>query len=111
MSALMKRISLVAILIFVFSGVSFAQNPRKTQAIIKTSAECQFCKKSIEKKLSSIKGVRKVNCDYQKHEIDVLFNSKKVSLNDIRKTLNEMGYDADDQPANNVKSNTIKHNK
>src|ERR1700741_3674744 len=111
MASIFKKLTFITLLLFFVGGTALAQNPRRTKATIKTSAECKFCKQSIEKSLGAMNGVRKVTCDYQKHEVYVMFNSKKTSLNDIKKALNDLGYDADDQPASNVKANSIKQNK
>ncbi len=88
-----------------------AQHPRRTKDTIKTTAECKFCKETIEKSLSKVKGIRKVTCDYQKHEVYVVYNSKRTNINDIRKVLTDLGYDADDMKANNVKTKQIQHSK
>lgn len=109
MKSFVKKLSLVIALFFLLTSSISAQNPRRSKAVIKTSAECMYCKKSIEKTIGAIDGVRKVSCDYQKHEVNVMYNANKVSLADIKKAMNELGYDADDQPANNSKSNQLRH--
>ena len=100
-------------LVFIFSLFlaipAIADNPRRAKATIKTSAECQFCKANIESSLKKVKGIRKVNCDYVKHEVYVMYNSKKISLEQIRKEMNEMGYDADGQKANFDKYKKSEH--
>ncbi len=86
-----------------------AANPRRTKATIKTTAECMFCKRAIETAIGKMDGVRKVSVDYVKHEVFVMFNSKKTSLDAIRKAMAEIGFDADDVKANQVKYTEIKH--
>ncbi len=86
-----------------------AQHPRKTELTIKTTAECVFCKQNIENKLSHVKGIRKVQCDYVTHEVYVVCNVKKISPNEIRAILSDMGYNADDLKANRKKVKEIKH--
>jgi len=92
-----------------FSLILTAQNPRKTKITIKSSAECEFCKKNIEKSLKKVKGIRRVECDFIKHEVYFTYNSKKISPEEIRMELNAIGYDADDQKANFDKYKKIKH--
>jgi len=105
-----KLFGFLFLLIFVsFSLV--AQNPRKTKASVKTSAECEFCKKNIEKNLSKIKGIKKVECDFVKHEVNLVFNSKKITLDEIKKQLVALGYDADELNANFDKFKKIDHKK
>lgn len=88
----------------------FADNPRKVKATIKTSAECKFCKENIETSLKKVKGIRRVSCDYVKHEVYVTYNSKKITIEQIRKELNDMGYDADGQKPNFDKYKKQEHN-
>lgn len=94
-----------------FSSKGFAGNPRKVKITIKTSAECVYCKENLEETLSKVKGIRKVNCDYVKHEVYVVYNSKKITIEQIRTKMNEMGYDADDQKANFDKFKKSEHEK
>jgi len=85
---------------FVFASFSVkADNPRKTKATIKTSAECKFCKQTIEEDLKKVKGIKKVKVDFVKHEVYVTFNATKITLNEIKITLTKMGYDADELKA------------
>lgn len=107
----MSKLFRVLIFLF-FVSIGFnanAGNPRRTKATIKTSAECIFCKRSIETALGKMEGIRKVSVDYTKHEVFVMFNSKKTSLDAIRKAMAEIGFDADDVKANQVKYTEIKH--
>lgn len=107
----MRKIIFIGLLFFLGTYFAISQNPRRMKSVIKTSAECKFCKKNIEKNLSKIKGIRKVNCDYQKHEISLVYNSKKITLEEIKKQIISMGYDADDQKANFDKFNKYDHKK
>ncbi|MCD6066783.1 MAG: hypothetical protein K0S33_1609 [Bacteroidetes bacterium] len=102
----------VALLLsFLIAKPALADNPRKVCVTIKTSAECEFCKAAIEKSLPKAKGVRKVKVDFVKHEVYVTYNSKKTSIEQIRKELNAMGYDADGQKANFDKFKSPVHDK
>src|SRR3989344_7942821 len=98
----MKNKFLLA-LIFIFSlfiaKPALADNPRRVKATIKTSAECKFCKENIEESLRKVKGIRRVKVDFVKHEVYVIYNSKKITIEQIRKELNDIGYDADGQKA------------
>jgi len=100
------------LLFFLFSSAkAIAGNPRKVKVTIKTSAECIYCKENLEESLAKVKGIRKVNCDYVKHEVYVVYNSKKITIEQIRTKMNEIGYDADDQKANFDKFKKSEHEK
>ncbi|MFN5181599.1 MAG: heavy-metal-associated domain-containing protein [Bacteroidota bacterium] len=101
-------------LLFLFMLLSFGLfsqsiNPRKTTIIIKSSVECEMCKKNVESGVSKVKGVRKVVADFNTHEIKVVYNSKKTDAEKIKKAISDLGYDADDIPANNRLNNQLKH--
>ncbi len=101
MKTMQKRIFISLFLLFfaVSSFNAIADNPRKVKVTIKTSAECIYCKENLEESLKKVKGIKKVNCDYVKHEVYIVYNSKKISIEEIRTKMNGMGYDADDQKA------------
>lgn len=66
---------------------------------IMTSAECGDCKDRIEDLLNYTKGIKFSELDYTTKKLIVRYNTKKISLEEIRVKLNEMGYDADNKKA------------
>lgn len=88
--------SLLVTLMVMFVGFSFGQ----TEVVkIKTSAECGSCKKRIEEKLNYTKGVKYAELDVESKIVEVKFNPKKISVEDIKRILSETGYDADEVKA------------
>jgi len=88
-------------MLFVFllvSVITFADVPKAQTVKIKTSAICEQCKERIEKKLAFTKGVTEVNLDVDSKDkvVTVIFNPKKTSIEKIKKSIAEVGYDADD---------------
>lgn len=106
----LRLLSLLFLFLFV-SKTSLADNPRRVKATIKTSAECVYCKENLEESLRKVKGIRKVECDYVKHEVYIVYNSKRITIEKIRSIMNEMGYDADGQKANFDKFKKPEHEK
>ena len=96
-------------MLFVFSASAQKALPRKTESKIKSSVECAMCKKNVEKQLSKIKGIRKVNADFQTHEITVVYNPRRITIEEIRTAISNMGYDADDVKANNRMTKDLQH--
>jgi periplasmic mercuric ion binding protein len=111
----MKTINKIKFILPVILSVLFlsvnaqSANPRKMEVKIKSTVECAMCKKNLETKLGKIKGIRKVTADYAAKEITVVYNSKKISLDEIKKAIAEIGYDADEVPANNKLTKLLKH--
>lgn len=102
----MKHIITLAFL-FLSITTSFAQQPKKTQkAVIKTTITCDHCKECetcgqlFNQKLLRETGVQMVTLDTEKMTIEVIYNSKKTNLSNIKTAISNLGYDADDLKAN-----------
>lgn len=79
----------------------FAQGGPKTEEVkIKTSAVCGMCKTTLEKGLAYEKGVEKAVLDKNTKVLIIQFNSTKTDVAKLKKAVNDLGYDADDSPAN-----------
>ena len=95
---------LILTLILAFVSISISSNAqRKTEAKIKTSAECQLCKEGIEKLVKGMNGVKKATVDLATKELTVVFITKKITLDEIRKNIAMSGWDADDVKASTRK--------
>ena len=88
-----------AALLLTFGITAHAQ--KKAEIKIKTSAECEMCKSTIEKTLKYTKGVKSATLDLTTREVTVVYNSKKITPDQLRKIISDAGYDADSVPANN----------
>jgi len=88
-------LSLSFLLIALFS---FGQ--KNTEVKIKTSVECEMCKKTIESTVYKLKGVKKVKVDLASKETLVIYNPQKITVEEIKKAIVAAGYDADDMKAN-----------
>ena len=93
-----KYITVVYMALICFiTSMSFGQTTEKWQTvIIQTSAECGDCKTRIEEGLNYTKGVKFAELDMETKRVTVKFNQDKISLEEIKKTLNKIGYHADD---------------
>jgi len=90
----MKNI-LIILMLFVSASV-IAQS----EVVIQTSAECGSCKERLEGKLNYTKGVKYAELDLQTMKLTVGYAPKKISVDEIREIISELGYDADDVKAN-----------
>jgi cation transport ATPase len=101
---LIRLNSLLLVFLFI-SGTVNAQTPadaeKKTTIKIKTSAECEMCKKRIEKEMAFIKGVKKADLDLATRVLTVTYLPKKTSAEAIKTAISKIGYDADDVKADN----------
>lgn len=95
----MKKLTTVS-MVLVFIGFSFGQSTAKTEvAKIQTSAECGQCKTRLEEKLNYTAGVKFAELNLENKVLEVKFNPKKISLDEIRTIISETGYAADDVKA------------
>ena len=86
----------------VFTGYSFSQDS-KNVVQIQTNAQCTDCKQRLEKELNYTKGISYAELNMATKQLEIKYNPKKISVDDIRKTISEIGYDADSIKANPVK--------
>lgn len=93
----MKTILVVCI---AFLALGFKQEAKTQLVTIKTSAECGQCKDRIESKLNYTKGIVFSELDFKTKDLTVKFKPAKITLEQIKQIVAEIGYDADDVKAN-----------
>lgn len=84
---------------FLFLLVSMVK-PKPVQVVIQTSAECNDCKVRIEEKLNYTKGIVFSELNFNTKELTVKFRPDKITLEQIKQLVSELGYDADEVKAN-----------
>ena len=89
---------------------SFANAQKKIETVkIQTSAVCDMCKERIEKQLAFAKGVTAAELDVESAVVTVSYKANKTDADAIRKSINEVGYDADDSPATEKAYENLHH--
>lgn len=100
------NIFITLFVIMAFADVS-AQKATKEELSIKVSSQCSMCKETIEKALAFEKGVVNATLDLETDIVKVVYKSSKTTPEKIRKAISEIGYDADDVPANKEAYNNL----
>lgn len=90
----------VLILFMAFLAFSFTKQPSTEEVTLKTSAECGECKERVESKLNYTKGVVFADLDYKTQMLTVKFKPAKITLQQIKQIVSDLGYDIDDVKAN-----------
>lgn len=78
---------------------------KKAKVVIKTNTYCDHCKKcescagKMESQLPYVKGIKHVEYNEEEMTISVVYNDSKITVEQIRKEISKLGYDADDVPA------------
>ena len=91
----MKKIFFLLLLVPVFS-FSQEENSKTSRAQFTVLGQCEMCKDRIEKATFKIKGVKYSSWSIPKNKLSIIYNSNKVSLNDIKKQIAEAGHDTDE---------------
>lgn len=89
----MKTMKLLSIMFALLLTTGLTAQTQK--ATIKTSAQCEMCKESLEANLSKVDGIKKATLDFKTKELNVKYDESVVSLDDIKKTVSKTGYWAD----------------
>lgn len=91
----MKKFILTIGIVLLTLPSLIAQEKKAEKAEILTSAICEMCKETIEYELTFTKGIKFVELDVETKIVTVEYNPKKISVDDIRKSISEVGYNAD----------------
>lgn len=91
----MKKLVVLMILFFCATGL-YAQKGKTQTVVIQTSAECGDCEVRLEGKLNFTKGVQFAELDVPSKKLTVKFNTKKITLDEIKKIVSDLGYQADE---------------
>ena len=84
-----KSLILLAIL---FSSITFAQN-KNAKASLEVDGVCMMCKDRIEKACFKTKGVKSAIWNVKTHELKLIFDERKTSLDSIQKSIVSVGHD------------------
>jgi periplasmic mercuric ion binding protein len=84
-------------LAFLLGAMTVSMGQKSPQKVtIKTSAICEMCKERIERQLAYTSGVKEAVLNLDDKTVVVTFNQKKTSVDKIKQSISEVGYDADE---------------
>lgn len=91
--------------LFLLIGITAGANAQvaKAQKTIKISlptVQCEMCKGKIETYLKRYDGISLVNVNYKRKEATVKFLVDRISEEDIKTAISNVGYDANEVTAN-----------
>lgn len=101
----MKKSLLLTALLLIAGGI-YGQDSKFAEVKIQTSAECGTCKDLMENKLNYISGIKYAELNLADKKLHIKYKTKKISLDEIRTIISELGYEADDVSA--VESAVVK---
>lgn len=86
----MKKVLVLSMMLF--GLITFAQN-KNARASIEVDGVCMMCKDRIEKACIKTKGVKSAVWNVKTHELKLIFDERKTSLDSIRKNIAAVGHD------------------
>ncbi len=92
----MKKLITLALLLM--ATVTFAQN-KNAKATLEVDGVCGMCKTRIEKAAIKTKGVKSALWSVETHQLNLIFNDEKTSVETIVKNITAAGHDTKDLKA------------
>jgi mercuric ion binding protein len=100
----MKKI-ITTLLLALFTSISLWAGDKIRTTAIQSKILCDHCRQCgscgdrLEKALYAQKGIKRVDIDEKTMKIKVSYNTAKISIEEIRKTIAGCGFDADETKA------------
>ena len=94
----MKKI-LILLLALPLGMVGQEKQKKNTKAQFMVYGNCEMCEKRIEKAALSIKGVKLADWVIPSNQINLIYNSNKVDLETIHRTIATKGHDTSEAKA------------
>jgi len=100
----MKHLTLVLILII--TSLTFAQN-KNARASLEVDGVCMMCKERIEKAAIKTKGVKSAQWNVKTHELKLIFDERKTTIDTIKSNILYAGHDIADLKATDEAYNSV----
>jgi len=84
--------------LFLAFVLSASGQSKITETTIEVDGLCGMCEERIEN-AAYIQGVKKADWSQETHQLDLIYRSDKVTLENIIAAINEVGHDVKDHPA------------
>mgnify|MGYP001599547367 FL=1 len=81
------------ILFTMLTSIGFAQN-KNAKANFEVDGVCMMCKKRIEKACLKIKGVKSAVWNVETHNLNLIFDERKVDITTIKSKVAKVGHDS-----------------
>ena len=101
----MKKV-LIVMVVMLISVTSFAQN-KNAKASMEVDGVCLMCKDRIEKAAIRTKGVKSAIWNVETHELKLIFDERKTSLDSIAQKIAAVGHDTKELKATDEAYNSV----
>lgn len=69
--------------------------PKKIKTLNVEGMSCSHCENSVEKSVGALEGINSIVVDLKGKKVTVEYNSEKVNLDTIKKTIEDLGFDVE----------------
>jgi len=91
----LKSILIALSIVLCANAASAALKPNEAEVTFKTSIDCHNCKAKLEKNIPFEKGVEDMAVNLADKTVYVKYNSKKTSVEKLKKAIEKLGYTAE----------------
>lgn len=102
----MKFKYLLTVIALVFACQTIKAKSNMVDTTFTVDGVCGMCKDRIENALS-VKGVKMAEWSIESHELHIVYNSDKITIDEIGSLLNAVGHDSDISKASDEEYNAI----
>jgi mercuric ion binding protein len=103
----MKSVIFIAFTFLAMNFASAQKEPKTMEVSLQTNAQCGDCEERIEGKLNYTKGVVFAELDDKTKILTVKFKPAKISLEEMKTVVSNIGYDIGDMKANPEAQNKL----
>ncbi|MBK9392202.1 MAG: heavy-metal-associated domain-containing protein [Bacteroidetes bacterium] len=101
MKTISKFLAVIIVMIIPFAVNAQEKSKANETVKFKTSIDCAACVNTIMTNLPQEKGIRDVKCDLATKEVTVTYQKEKNNPEEIKKSIEKLGYTAKVIPAEN----------
>lgn len=109
MKAIIKKVVLLQLFIMAFAAGTIANSKNTDEKItvtFKVYGQCEECKERIEDGLQT-KGITFAEWNVESKELTVTYKPDKITLDEIHKIINKIGYDTERSKATDEQNNKL----
>jgi periplasmic mercuric ion binding protein len=94
--------NLIIMLVVTFLGLSVQAQDKKNKNVkhtVEVNGNCEQCQKRIQKAAYSVAGVKSAIWSIETHQLDLILDEEKASVELVKKAVAKAGYDTEDEKA------------
>lgn len=95
-----KAVAIFSLLLGLSTLVAAQVKPVEKARIRTPNVLCEACKVRVESYLKRYDGITAITVNFRKGEVVVTYLTDRIDLEQIKTAISNLGYDADDVPAN-----------